>query len=97
MKKTLLIGTFALLAMTSCKKDYTCECTTTVTQPAFVFGGIQIQSASTTKSTVSTTIKDKKDAAASKCASGTGTISTPSQYASAGATPTTAATVCAIK
>lgn len=29
MKKlTLIAGVFAMVAMTSCKKDYTCECTT---------------------------------------------------------------------
>lgn len=27
MKNTLLVAVFASLAMTSCKKDYTCECT----------------------------------------------------------------------
>ncbi len=39
MKKVLLIAAVAGLAFASCKKDYTCECTTTyvvngVTQPS---------------------------------------------------------------
>jgi hypothetical protein len=29
MKKVMIFGTFALLALASCKKDYTCTCTTT--------------------------------------------------------------------
>jgi len=27
MKKVLLVSAFAVLALASCKKDYTCECT----------------------------------------------------------------------
>jgi hypothetical protein len=33
MKKVLLIAAVACMAMTSCKKDYTCECTTTSNAP----------------------------------------------------------------
>lgn len=33
MKKILLIAAVAGLAMASCKKDYTCECTSTDTAP----------------------------------------------------------------
>jgi len=33
MKKALLIAAVAGLAMVSCKKDYTCECTSTSTVP----------------------------------------------------------------
>jgi hypothetical protein len=29
MKKVLFLGAFAALGLASCKKDYTCECTTT--------------------------------------------------------------------
>lgn len=31
MKKTLAIAAVSLLALASCKKDYTCECTTSAT------------------------------------------------------------------
>lgn len=30
MKKAMIFGTFALLGLASCKKDYTCTCTSTV-------------------------------------------------------------------
>jgi len=33
MKKVLLIAAVAGIAMVSCKKDYTCECTSTSTIP----------------------------------------------------------------
>lgn len=29
MKKVMIFGTFSLLVLASCKKDYTCTCTTT--------------------------------------------------------------------
>ncbi len=29
MKKIIFLGAFALLALASCKKDYTCKCTST--------------------------------------------------------------------
>jgi hypothetical protein len=29
MKKVLFLGAFAVLGLASCKKDYTCSCTTT--------------------------------------------------------------------
>lgn len=29
MKKIIFLGSFAVLGLVSCKKDYTCECTTT--------------------------------------------------------------------
>ena len=47
MKKTILLFVaIAGLAMTSCKKDYTCECTTSSTVPGY------------TSSTMKATIKD---------------------------------------
>ena len=52
MKKALLIAAVAGFVMTSCKKDYTCECTTTV---------------GTITSTSSTTINGKKDDVKTAC------------------------------
>jgi hypothetical protein len=73
MKKSLLIAAFAGLAMVACKKDYTCECTTSSNVPGFV---------TTTNS--GSTGKMKKADAESKCNEGDKTYST----ASAGVTYT---------
>ncbi|PBQ34003.1 hypothetical protein CNR22_20215 [Sphingobacteriaceae bacterium] len=59
MRKVLLVAAVAMFAMTSCKKEYTCECTATVGQ-----------NGSTTSTTASTTIKDKKDDAKTTCENG---------------------------
>ena len=56
MKKALLIGSlgmFGVIALASCKKDYTCECTSSV-------GGI-------TAGTSSVTITDTKKKAEDQC------------------------------
>lgn len=58
MKKLLLVAAVAMFAMTSCKKDYTCECTSTVGQ-----------NGSTTSSTSTTTLKAKKADAKKACES----------------------------
>jgi hypothetical protein len=52
MKKILAITALGVLSLTSCKKDYTCECTTT---------------ASGLSATVTTTIKDTKKNAEDAC------------------------------
>jgi hypothetical protein len=59
MKKVLLVGAVALLGLASCKKDYTCECTTTVDLSA-IGGG-------KTTSTASTTINATKSDATEAC------------------------------
>ncbi len=57
MKKVLLIAV-ACVAMTSCKKDYTCECTVTT-------AGIS--------ATASTTIRETKSKATTACEAGNST------------------------
>ncbi|PWH81371.1 hypothetical protein [Brumimicrobium oceani] len=58
MKKVLFIGMlFGGLALTSCKKDYTCECTTTTNMEGIA------------DTSFSETINDKKDEAKEKCES----------------------------
>jgi hypothetical protein len=52
MKKVLLVAAVAGLAMASCKKDYTCECTASA-------GGVS--------ATASTTIHDTKKKAEDAC------------------------------
>jgi hypothetical protein len=61
MKKVLLVAAVAAFAMTSCKKEYTCECTTT-------------SSSGSTSSSVKLDKMKKKDAE-KKCDEGDGSIS----------------------
>ncbi len=63
MKKTLLFaGALALIfAFSSCKKDYTCECTTAI-------DGVVM-------STASTTVHDTKKKAEDQCENGTSSYS----------------------
>lgn len=61
MKKTLLIVALAGLSLTSCKKDYTCECKTTVTE---YDGGVATVEE---RAAVSTTFKAKKKDAEASC------------------------------
>lgn len=49
MKKTLLIVAVAGLAMASCKKDYTCECTSTSTAGSTTFTSVTSIKAKTSK------------------------------------------------
>ncbi|WP_343637379.1 hypothetical protein [Fluviicola sp.] len=97
MKTIFSLAILATLALTSCKKEYTCACTVTVHQPEFSYQGQVYQEENTTTSSSSTTIKDKKDDAKSTCEAGSAKTSTPSPYAQAGAEPTTTTTTCAIK
>jgi hypothetical protein len=59
MKKVLLVSTFALLALASCKKDYICTCTTSGNGA----------SASSTE-----TITDTKKNAKATCEAGSSTL-----------------------
>ncbi|MCX6197480.1 MAG: hypothetical protein NTY55_12685 [Flavobacteriia bacterium] len=56
MKNLFILTVFALTALTSCKKDYTCECTT-------YLDGVSIGSGSET-------IKDTKSKAKDECDKG---------------------------
>lgn len=63
MKKSIILGAFALIALASCKKDYTCKCTTT--------NGSSTASASTT-------ITDTKKDAEAACNEGDATYGSAS-------------------
>ena len=63
MKKTLIIVAFATFIFTSCKKDYTCSCTTYRTVDYTSFGGTKNSSTSV----MSTTITDTESNATTKC------------------------------
>lgn len=67
MKKIILVGAVALLGLASCKKDYTCECTTTSD-----FMGQK------STATVSATINDTKSKATDACEAGSMTSGTTS-------------------
>lgn len=67
MKKTIYLfsGLFAVLFTTSCKKDYTCECTNTETE-TYTYNGVT--QTYTDISVTKLTIKDaSKHAAKSNC------------------------------
>nr|WP_294858997.1 hypothetical protein [uncultured Fluviicola sp.] len=97
MKTIFALALLGTLTLASCKKDYTCSCSVSVHQPAFDYGGMEVQPESTSSTSSSSTIKDKKDDAKTKCESANGTTSTASQWAAYGAEPTTTTTACAIK
>ena len=59
MKKVLLVGAVALLGLTACKKDYTCECTISTDMTSV--GGEK------STSTISTTINETKSKATTAC------------------------------
>ena len=96
MKKTLTIAFIGALTLVSCKKDYTCTCTTTTTQPTFVYQGVIVQNGSTTTASGSSTINDTKKEAKASCESQNGSSSVASPWASAGAEPTTVNVSCQI-
>jgi hypothetical protein len=85
MKKVLLIAAVAAFAMTSCKKDYTCECTTTTNAPISV-GPVSGK-----------TGKMKKKDAESKCNEGDMTWSTQGIDANFNPVTWNYTTECAIK
>lgn len=71
MKKILLVAAVAGLAMVSCKKEYTCECTTT--SKIYLMG---IETSSGPQATSGKTEKMKKADAKTKCEKDNGTITT---------------------
>ena len=54
MKKLFILTVFALIALTSCKKDYTCECKA-------YFDGVYFASESTTINDTKSKAKDECD------------------------------------
>lgn len=93
---SLAIPAAFLLALTSCNKDYTCECTSTVTEPGVTYQGFTHPGSSST-STSTRTIKDKEGSAKSECEKGTDSTYTDSQYASLGQGQTSTIVTCSIK
>lgn len=48
MKKLFVLGALGVFALSSCKKDYTCECTTTGFTQAFEYKGVKKKDANET-------------------------------------------------
>jgi hypothetical protein len=72
MKKILLLTAVVMLSMASCKKEYTCECTATVS-------GTGIP---TTTTSASSTIKDTKSKATDACEAGNKSAATSGAFTS---------------
>ena len=83
----------AVISLSSCKKDYTCSCTVTTAQEAFVFGGVTISEASTTSATAITVINGKKKDVETSCTAGSSTVTNPGGQTSGA---TTITSVCII-
>ena len=97
MKKVFTLAAISTLVLMSCKKDYVCECTQTVSEPAFSAGGQVVTSGSTTTTSTSNTINAKKNDAETSCISNNTTTTSPSPYSSFGQGETTTKVECAIK
>lgn len=80
MKKNIFyLAAISVIALSSCKKEYQCDCETTMEQQSYDENGNPMGAPSTTNSTSSTTIEAKKDDAESKCKANGGTIEQSSQ------------------
>jgi len=96
VKVFLFIPLFGLLALASCKKKYTCECTTTKHYDSYVQNGVMYDYLIPEVTTSTRTIKDKKDAAKSACESGNKVSYEPGPQEQNGQGPTEITTVCTI-
>ncbi|MNK05501.1 hypothetical protein D3C87_233840 [compost metagenome] len=96
MKTLFSLATLAVLTLASCKKEYTCECKTTINEPGYSFMGSTYPPETTTSSS-SRSIRDKQDKAKTNCEEGSRVTSSASPYASMGQDSTTTTIACAIK
>lgn len=94
MKKITFYAAFFLIALTSCKKEYTCDCVITTSVTYDDGFSEPVTTTGTTTSTRKITAK-KKDAI-SDCESSNGT-KTPSIFESLFGPSQTVTTTCAIK
>jgi hypothetical protein len=97
MKAILFIPLVALLALASCKKMYTCECTTTKRKSSFEHYQIIYDYSHPQVTVSSRIIKDKKDAAKSSCESGNSVSYEPGPEQQNGQGDTRISTTCVIK
>jgi hypothetical protein len=85
-----------LLFLVSCKKDYTCICTQTNTEPAYSYNG-QDHQAIVRVNTITNTFKSKKKDAESGCKQGEYIHSYLSPYAAQGQGPIVETLTCELK
>ncbi|MGM0479657.1 MAG: hypothetical protein ACQERC_10580 [Bacteroidota bacterium] len=68
MKKIIFYSAaMGVIALSSCKKEYNCECTTTTEEIDYDENDQQLSDLKITKNSTSTTIIDKTDEAVSRC------------------------------
>jgi hypothetical protein len=85
-----------LLFLVSCKKDYTCSCVQTNTEPAYSYNG-QDHPAVIRVNTITNTFKSKKKDAESGCKQGEYIHSYLSPYAAQGQGPIVETLTCELK
>ena len=79
--------------MSSCKKDYSCQCTVTSSTTAVVFGGIEVQPATSTTASATTIINGKKKDVETSCTAGSSVVA---GAANANGGVTTITSVCSV-
>lgn len=99
MKKSILsIAVLAsIVVLSSCKKDYACQCTTTCIEPAFSNGGSVNTAGNTTINNSSYFINDTEKKATSTCEGGSSSYTHTSSYSSYGQGNTICTIECTLK
>lgn len=87
---------FSIAVLSSCKKDYVCECVQTVTVPAYTYNN-QTYPQQVTINSITNPFKSKKKDAESGCKQGESIRSYPSPYAAYGQGPTIEVITCELK
>lgn len=97
MKIYLYILTLSLTALASCKKDYTCQCTTTSVEPAYSNGSTVNTPGNTTISNSTNFVRDTKKKATASCEGNSQTYTYTSPYSSYGQGNTVTTIDCQLK
>ncbi len=93
-----LMGAFAMLFIVACKKDYDCECVTTITSPAYTLNN-QVYPEEVTTETYTVSLRTEKKNAEAECNKEESTISILSPLAAVGIAqgPIVQVTTCELK
>jgi len=95
VKRYLVI--LAVVALYSCKKNYTCQCVQVYTVPAFTTNDGQYHPEEITVNTITNVFKSKKKDAESGCKMGESFNTYPSPYSSQGQGQSTEVVSCELK
>lgn len=80
MKKLFIcLSALGLISLSSCKKDYHCDCTVSTKQTMYDENGNQMMDPQTTQTKTSTVINDTESNAKDECESSSGTAEQTSQ------------------